>query len=46
MVRGGYEWLWVGYRVVTGGFGWFLVVMSGYGLLRVVLGWFWAVLGG
>ena len=49
MVRGGYEWLWVGYRVVTGGFGWFLVVTNGYewlGWLWVVMAWFGAVLDG
>ena len=36
LVKGGYEWFGVGYRVVKDGFGWFSVVTSGYGWLRVV----------
>ena len=30
LVKGGYEWFGVGYRVVKDGFRWFLVVTSGY----------------
>ena len=39
VVRGSYEWLWVSYRVVSGDFGWFLVVTSGCESLWVVMGW-------